>query len=85
MEFHNVWVLHALQHLQLVVHHLLVSTNVLLQDDLDGDLALGAVSLADDAICASSQCLSEAVSRSVIVVSAWGLFARGMVATDLRS
>ena len=55
-------VLHALQHLQLVVDHLLVPADVLLEDDLDGDLALGAVGLADDAIGSSTQRLSEAVS-----------------------
>lgn len=60
-------VLHALQHLQLVVDHLLVSTNILLQDDLNGDLALGAVGLSDDTICSGAQCLSEAVSRPAIV------------------
>jgi hypothetical protein len=73
-----VRVLHALQHLQLIVDHLLVSADVLLQDDLDSDLALGAVSLTDDAICASSQRLSEAVSRSAGEVSACEMYARGM-------
>jgi hypothetical protein len=73
-----MWVFHALQHLQLVVHHLLIAFYVLLQDDFDSDLALGAVGLTDDAICAGAQCLSEAVSRSAIVVSVSGLFARGM-------
>jgi hypothetical protein len=58
----NVRVLHALQHLQLVVHHLLIATDVLFQDDLNSDLALGAVGLADDAIGAGAQRLSEAVS-----------------------
>jgi hypothetical protein len=66
----NVWVLHALQHLQLIVHHLLISLDILLQDDFDSDLALGAVGLAHDAVCAGAQCLSEAVSGSAIVVSA---------------
>ena len=62
MELDNVRVLHALQHLQLVVDHLLVPADVLLEDDLDGDLALGAVGLADDAIGSGTQRLSEAVS-----------------------
>jgi hypothetical protein len=70
MELDNVRVFHALQHLELVVDHLLISTNVLLQDDLDGDLALRTVSLAHNAICASTERLSEAVSRSVLGVSA---------------
>jgi hypothetical protein len=73
-----VRVLHALQHLELIVDHLLVPADVLLQDDLDGDLALGAVGLTDDAICTSSQRLSEAVSRSVVEVSACGVYARDM-------
>jgi len=62
VELDNVRVLHALQHLQLVVDHLLVPADVLLEDDLDGDLALGAVGLADDAIGSGTQRLSEAVS-----------------------
>jgi hypothetical protein len=62
VELDNVRVLHALQHLQLVVHHLLVAADVLLQNNLDGNLALGAVSLADDSIRAGTQRLSEAVS-----------------------
>jgi hypothetical protein len=78
MELDNVRMLHALQHLQLIVHHLLVAADILLQDDLDGDLALGTVSLPDNPICASAQCLSEAVSRSVIEILARNLHARGM-------
>jgi hypothetical protein len=62
VELDDVRVLHALQHLQLVIHHLLVATDVLLQDDLDSDLAFRAVGLADDAIGAGAQRLSEAVS-----------------------
>ena len=55
-------VLHALQHLQLIVHHLLVAAHILLQDDLDSDLALGAVSFSDDTVGSGAECLSEAVS-----------------------
>jgi hypothetical protein len=77
VELDNVRVLHALQHLQLIVDHLLVSADVLLQDDLDSDLALGAVGLADDTVCAGSQRLSEAVSRPAGEVSALPLYARG--------
>lgn len=55
-------VLHALKHFQLIIHHLLVASHVLLQDDLDRDLALGAVGLSHDAIGTGAQCLSEAVS-----------------------
>jgi hypothetical protein len=77
VELDDVRVLHALQHLQLVVDHLLVSADVLLQDDLDRDLALGTVGLADDSICAGSQRLSEAVSRPAGEVSALQWYARG--------
>jgi hypothetical protein len=65
MKLDNVRMAHALKHLQLVVDHLLVPANVLLQDDLDCDLALGAVCLPDDAIRASAQRLSKTVSRPV--------------------
>jgi hypothetical protein len=58
----NVRVLHALQHLQLVVDHLLVAAHILLQDDLDSDLALRAVCFPDDTVGSGAECLSEAVS-----------------------
>ena len=51
-EFDDVGVLKPLKHLKLVVHHLLVSLDILLQDDLDSDLAIRAVCLSDDTICA---------------------------------
>lgn len=62
VEFDDVRVLQALQHLQLVVHHLLVAPHILLEDDLDRDLALRTVGLADNAICARAQRLAEAVA-----------------------
>jgi hypothetical protein len=62
VELDNVGVFHALQHLQLIVDHLLVSADILLQDNLDGDLALRAVGLSYDAICAGAQCLAKAVA-----------------------
>lgn len=51
---HNMRVVKALQQVQLVVHHLLVAFDILLEDDLDGDLAGGAFSLADDTVGACS-------------------------------
>jgi hypothetical protein len=39
-ELDDVWVLEALEHLQLVVDHLVVAFDVLLQDDLDGAFSL---------------------------------------------
>jgi hypothetical protein len=71
-----VRVLHALQHLQLVVYHLLVSPHILLQDDLDGNLALGTVGLSHDAICPSAECSSEAIAGPARDFSAKGLQAR---------
>jgi hypothetical protein len=66
MELDNVWVAHALKHFQLVVDHLFVAPHVLLQDNLDRDLALGAVSLADDTIRAGTKRLSESITRPAV-------------------
>lgn len=68
MELHNVWVAHPLKHLQLVVDHLLVAAYVLLEDDFDCDLALGAVGLADNAIRAGTQRLPKAISGPRMVI-----------------
>ena len=85
MKLDNVRVLHPLQHLQFVVDHLLVSANILLQDDLDSDLAFGAVSFPDDTICSSTQCLPEAISRSAIGTISIGSKCAGYASTNLRS
>jgi hypothetical protein len=50
MKLDNVRVLHALKHFQFVVDHLFIAFDVLLQDDLDRDLALRTVGLAHDSI-----------------------------------
>lgn len=63
-EAHNVRVLQALQEVQLVVHHALVAPDVLLQDDLNGDLALRRVGLADDAIGSGAEGATELVFGS---------------------
>jgi hypothetical protein len=62
VELDDVRVLHLLQHFQLVVDHLLVAANILLQDDLDRDLAIRAVGLANDSIGSGAQRLSELVA-----------------------
>lgn len=62
MELDDVRVLQALQHLQLVVHHLLIAAHVLLEDNLDCNLPLWAVGLANDAICTGAQRLAKAVA-----------------------
>lgn len=54
-------VLQALKHVQLIVHHFLVAFDILLQDDLDSDLALWAVGLSDDSIGSRTECPSEAI------------------------
>ena len=51
----NVRVSQPLQQVQLIHHHLFVALDVLLQDDLDRNLALRAVGLADNAICACTE------------------------------
>jgi len=56
-----VRVLEALEHLQLVQDHALIAPDDLLQDDLDGDTAIGAFRLPDDTICASTQGAPEAI------------------------
>lgn len=49
------------QHVQLVVNHLLVSLDVLFQDNLDGDFSLSRVGFSDNTISASTQGLAESV------------------------
>lgn len=64
VELDDVRVLHSLQHLHLIVHHLLIALDILLEDDLDSAFALRAVCLADYAISSSAKCLSESVFGS---------------------
>lgn len=60
-ELDNVRVLHLLQHLHLVVHHLFIALDILLQDNLDRHLAVGAICFANDTICACAEGPSESV------------------------
>lgn len=85
MELDNVRMLHALQHFQLVVHHLFVSPDILLQDDLDSDLALGAVGFSDNTIRSSAERLSKLVSRSVGALLSMMVICTGKGVTHLRS
>lgn len=62
MKLDDMRVLHLLQHLQLVIDHLLIAANILLQDDLDRDLAIRAVGLANDTIGPGAQRLSKFVA-----------------------
>lgn len=54
----------ALEHLQLIVDHLLIALDILLEDDLHRNLALRAVRLAHNSVCASAERLAETVLGS---------------------
>lgn len=65
MESNNVSMLHPLQQDHLVVHHPLISLDILLEDDFDGvSLAIG-FGLSDDAICSRTKCPAEAILCSM--------------------
>lgn len=59
-------VLQSLQHGKLVIDHLLVALDVLLQDDLDGNLASGAVCFTNDSIGSSTEGASELILGSIV-------------------
>jgi hypothetical protein len=70
-----VRVLELLKHFQLIVDHLLISPNILLQDDLDCDfLPVMRLSLTNNAVGASTKGPSELVQRPKInrAVSEYG-------------
>ena len=66
-------VLQALEQVELVENHLLVAPDILLQDDLDGHPAVGALSLPDDAISAGAERAAKPVpgSNSRALASRW--------------
>jgi len=58
----------GLEHFQLIVDHLLIPTDILLQDNLDGDLSSsGGLGLTDDTICSCTEGSSEPVQSSISV------------------
>lgn len=59
---------HLLQQEQLVVDHLLVALDILLQDNFDGDLAGRVLGLPDDAVGSRTECSTEAVLGPVLSV-----------------
>jgi hypothetical protein len=67
IESDNVWMVHITQHFHLVVHHLFVASNILLQDYLHGALALWTVRLAHNSVGASAKSLAESVVGPVCV------------------
>jgi hypothetical protein len=58
--------LKLLQHLKLVIDHLLVALDVSLEDNLHGNLAGRAIGLTNDSICSSTEGSSELVLGSVM-------------------
>jgi hypothetical protein len=69
-ELDNVRVLEALEHVKLVPYHPLVTFYILLENNLDGDLAHRAVGLAHDAIGAGAKRASESV-LGFLIVAIW--------------
>lgn len=57
-------VLHPLQHLELIVDHLLVSLDILLEDNLHGDLASWPICFSDNTICTSTERPAESIFSS---------------------
>lgn len=53
-EVDNVRVVESLQHFELIVDHLFITPDILLQDDFDGNLLSAGFRLADNAIGAST-------------------------------
>lgn len=57
-------VLEGLEHLKFVIDHVFISTDILLENDLDCDLlSVCGFSFANDTVCACTQCSSEFVER----------------------
>lgn len=54
---------HPLEQHHLVIYHLFVALDVLLQDNLDGISLAVALSFSDDAICACAKGPTEAILR----------------------
>lgn len=50
-----------LKHVEFVIDHFFIATNILLQDDLDGDFAVGTVGFANDAIGSGAKSPPELV------------------------
>ena len=63
-ELDDVRVAQALEHVELVKYHLLVTLDILFQDDLDGRAARGALGLANDAIGAGAKGATESIAGS---------------------
>lgn len=60
--------LHLLKHFKLIVDHLFIASNILLEDYLDSNLAIGTVGFSNDAIGTSTECPAKTVPRSVAII-----------------
>jgi hypothetical protein len=72
LKLDDMWMFHSLQHIHLIIDHLLISSHILLQDDLDSAFAVWSIGFADNTICSGTQCSPEAIfrsSRSTLVFS----------------
>lgn len=65
-----MFVLDALQHLQLVRDHALVTLDIFLEDNLDRDFLAIDLGLSNDTVCACAQGAAESVG-GFLVVAAW--------------
>lgn len=75
---------HLSKHSKLVDNHLLISFDILLEDDLDCDLLpVRRFSFSDNAIGSCAKCFAKFVFRSV-VISASGTIVGGVEHTSYR-
>jgi len=61
LELDNVRVLQALEHLQLVVHHAFIALHILLEDNLDGHLAVRRLGFPDNTVSTGAERSTEPV------------------------
>lgn len=60
-EMDNMGVVQFLEHVQLIIDHAFVVSNISLQDDLDCNLARSAVCFADNTICSGTKRSPESI------------------------
>ena len=69
MESNNVGMFHSLQQDHLIVYHLFVAFDVLLENDFDSISFSAAFCFPDDAVCPCTQCPAEAILRPDLCMS----------------
>lgn len=60
----DVWVVKGLQHLQLIVNHLLVASDIFLQNDFNSNFPTAAICLTDNTVRSSTKCSPKFVQLS---------------------